>query len=93
MDKQNQINSLVGTITNPLSEAKITASYYMSEIALTIIKERQKRNMTQEQFAELFDVTQSVVSKWENGNYNFTIKNLAKISDILDLNFNIKFTE
>lgn len=35
---------------------------------------------SQEEFADLMGVTQGMVSRWENGEYNFTIKKLSEIA-------------
>lgn len=45
--------------------------------------------MTQEQFAEYMGVTQSMVSKWESREYNFTIRSLNEIYHKLGLSISI----
>ena len=41
-------------------------------IANAIYHERKRRGMSQAEFADLFDVAQPMVSKWESGEYNFS---------------------
>lgn len=53
---------------------------------------RVDHKMTQKQFAELLGVTQAMVSKWESGEYNFTIKTLAQLSDKLGIEMDQLFT-
>ena len=53
---------------------------------------RAEHGMTQKQFAEFVGVTQTMVSKWESGEYNFTIKTLATLSEKLDIDINQLFT-
>ncbi len=41
--------------------------------------------MTQKEFAEHIKVSQGMISKWESGNYNFSIKTLAEVAEKLDM--------
>ncbi len=50
-----------------------------------IIKIRKDNNMSQEEFAEVFNVTRQTISNWENSKSYPDIQTLIKISD----NFNI----
>lgn len=61
----------------------------MAKIAITIHNSRKKRNMNQVQFAQLMGISQTMVSKWESGDYNFTIENVIQIFEKLDLKFDI----
>ncbi len=45
---------------------------------------RHDRNMTQEEFAELLDVTTKHVNAVENGRSSFSIPKLVHICDVLD---------
>ena len=44
--------------------------------------------MNQKQFASFMGVSQAMISKWESGEYNFTINTLNEICDKLGLDFN-----
>ncbi len=59
-----------------------------SKISVNILKQRNSLGKTQKEFAEYMGVTQGMVSKWESGEYNFTISSIANILDKLNLNFN-----
>lgn len=41
--------------------------------------------MTQNEFAKYLGVSQGMVSKWEGGDYNFSIKTLAEIAERLNM--------
>lgn len=41
---------------------------------------RLERKMDQKAFADFMGVTQGMVSRWENGDYNFTVKKLSEIA-------------
>lgn len=46
--------------------------------------------MTQKEFADHMCVSQGMVSKWESGDYNFTIRTLADIAEKLDMDLTVK---
>ena len=46
--------------------------------------------MTQKEFAKFMGVTQGMVSKWESGDYNFTIESICNILEKLDLDCNFE---
>ena len=54
-------------------------------ISTTIINYRKSEKLTQGEFAKFMGVSQGMVSKWESGEYNFTINNIAKICDKLNI--------
>lgn len=62
-------------------------------ISLNIINYRIDNNLTQKQLAVKLNISQSMVSKLESGEYNPTIEQLWKISKGLDWKLAIKFEE
>ena len=42
--------------------------------------------MTQKEFAKKMGKTETEVSRWLSGTHNFTLRTLAKISTVLDVN-------
>lgn len=79
------MNDLLTGLSDSLSAEEIALSSLEAIICGEIIAQRVKRNMTQSQFAEFMDVSQSMVSKWEKGECNFTLQSLVKIAAKLDL--------
>ena len=60
-----------------------------AEIAIHIHEKRISMNMTQKDFAEFTGVSQTMVSKWESGEYNFTVGNLSRLMVTLGLKLEI----
>ncbi len=54
-------------------------------IGKNIQNERKKQNLTQENFAEIMNVSWSYVSKIEGGFQNFSIGKLCDIADYLNV--------
>lgn len=91
--KTSGLDSLFELLSESLSNAEIKTASVISDISFAISKERIKKNMSQSEFAKFMGVSQGMVSKWESGDYNFTIKSISEIFDKLDLDFdfNIKY--
>ena len=53
-------------------------------IAMSILKIRKDKKLTQEEFAKLFNVTRQTVSNWENEKSYPDLQTLIKISDMFD---------
>jgi DNA-binding XRE family transcriptional regulator len=65
--------------------------YY--KISTAIFMYRTKYKLSQKKLAEKLGVTQTMVSKLESGDYNYTIEQLWKISQKLGLSFDVVFEE
>lgn len=76
-----------------VSVSDINASRYLGKISAAIVKKRVEMGMTQKQFSEYVGVSQGMVSKWEGGDYNFTIRALAEIAEKLDLELYLNLKE
>lgn len=76
-----------------VSVSDISASRYLGKISAAIVKKRVEMGMTQKQFSEYVGVSQGMVSKWEGGDYNFTIRTLAEIAEKLDLELYLNMKE
>jgi len=84
----------IAKTTNWLSEGLENADIKkIKELALISSKIEMKRidlEMSQKQFADMMGVSQGMVSKWESGDYNFTITTLNDICEKLELDFEPK---
>lgn len=45
--------------------------------------------MNQTEFAKYIGVSQSQVSQWEKGDYNFSLRKMAEIPSVLNLDMNL----
>lgn len=87
----NNIEQLFALFDDFLDPSDVLHSKLMAQISSAIIKERLKLHMNQSDFASHIDVNQSLISRWEHGDYNFSLKKLAQIASKLDLDVNIIF--
>lgn len=78
-------NDLLVGLSASLSAEDTALSSLEAIICGEIITQRIERGMTQKQFAEFMEVSQSMVSKWEKGECNFTLQSLVKIASKLGL--------
>lgn len=85
------INQLFELFDDILDPSDVLYSKLMAQISSAIIKERLKLHMTQCEFASHIEVKQSLISRWEKGNYNFSLKKLSEIAAKLNLDVNILF--
>lgn len=72
-------------ISEGFSESEMKTMIELAKISASIERCRIDMHMTQKEFAEYMGVTQSMVSKWESREYNFTIKTLNEICQKIDL--------
>ncbi len=87
MSKTTSIGNLIEALTTNISAAELKSAMVISDISSRIAIERCNKGLTQKQFAKSMGVTQGMVSKWESGEYNFTIEAIANIFDKLNLDF------
>lgn len=84
------INDLLELFNESLSPTEVLTSKLMAQVSTAITKERLKLSMNQAEFAEYIGgANQSLVSRWEHGDYNFSIKKIAEIATALNLDVNI----
>lgn len=89
-EKQQGLNEVFTLFEENVSTADIVSAMLLGKVAAAIVQNRLDLGLTQKEFANYLGVSQGMVSRWEGGNYNFTIKTLAEIADKLDLDFDIQ---
>lgn len=90
LSNQLGLNDLLQLFEDNVTVSDIIASNVLGSISASIVEKRLQYNMTQKEFASHMCVSQGMVSKWEGGDYNFTIKTLADIAEKLDMDLTVK---
>lgn len=89
MSKLTPFDQIFKTIT----KADIEYSKIKFNISEAIISKRESLGMSQSQFAKYLGVSQPMVSKYENSEYNFSVEALVKLCDKLDLKLSIDIVD
>ncbi|MCD8124710.1 MAG: helix-turn-helix domain-containing protein [Lachnospiraceae bacterium] len=87
------IESLFDLFADSISSADVLSAKLMAQVSNAITRERLLRDMSQTEFAESISVTQSMVSRWECGDYNFSLRKIAEVASKLNLNVDIDIRE
>lgn len=87
------LEELLQLFENEITLADINSSEYLGKISAAIVKKRIDLQMTQKNFANYLGVSQGMVSRWEGGDYNFTVKGIAEIAEKLDMELYINLKE
>lgn len=83
------LGDLLELFENDITVSDINSSKILGCISASIVRKRVELNMTQKEFAIYVGVSQGMVSKWEGGDYNFSIKSLAEIAEKLDMELRV----
>jgi len=76
-----------------LTKGQVNTEIIKGKIATKIISRRNELKMNQSAFARFMDVSQAMVSKWENGDCNFSLSTICEICDKLSLNIDFQITK
>jgi len=90
MGKTATIEELLTALTENLSAEDILAADKISRLSNAIVRQRLAMGLNQSELARKIGKTQSTVSKWENGDMNFTVELLADIAVKLDMDLNVE---
>jgi len=90
---RNGVGSLLEILAQSMSKEELIASRCMLQISSVLTDYRVRNGLDQKEFAEKLNVSQPMVSKYESGDYNFTINTLAKIAEQLDLDLDINLKQ
>jgi len=85
--------NLINELADEKTQEEFDLDDILLEISLTLIKYRLKNNLTQKDLADKLEISQSMISKLESGDYNPSISQLWKISKRLGWTFNVTFNE
>nr|WP_300828035.1 helix-turn-helix transcriptional regulator [uncultured Oscillibacter sp.] len=85
MDKNKCWDELLFTLTKGLSDEELLMTSIQSDIAAEIASARITKGLSQKELADALGVSQALVSRWENGDSNFTLQTLVRIALKLDI--------
>ena len=80
------MKNIIDEILDSIPSYEKRANRISNDIAAQIYKYMKECNINQRQLAEKLGKKESEISKWLNGNHNFTIETIAKIEDIFGKN-------
>lgn len=83
---------LVEALTKDMSVVDMAQTTLHIEISRTIRNARKQKGLSQKDLAEKMGVKQSLVSRWESSECNYTIDTLVEIADALGLSVRCPLT-
>ena len=83
-----ELESLLSALGGSLSDEELLLSMLQADIAAVIAAKRVSSGLSQKELAAELNVSQSLVSKWESGETNFTLETLVRLA--LKLNIKMK---
>ena len=89
MSNNNNIDKIVSIFDDYLDTAELLEAEMQAKISTAILKKRLKLGLSQKEFAAYLGVSQGLISRWEGGDHNFTIKTIAEVFDKLGIEVNI----
>ena len=81
------INKTTNWLTSSYTKEELLTRKTLAIVAAEIQLKRIDMGLDQKQFAKLLGVSQGMVSRWESGEYNFTIATLVNICEKLGVLF------
>jgi transcriptional regulator with XRE-family HTH domain len=69
------------------SRSEFKSRKQLAIIAAKIQLKRIEKGLNQQEFAKVMGVSQGMISKWESGEYNFSVNTLTEICEKLNLEF------
>lgn len=76
-----------------LSDEEKAEADLLAEIAVQIHRKRMELGLSQKDFAKVTGVSQAMVSKWERGDYNFSVQTLARVFSKLGIPYTFGMVE
>lgn len=81
----SSLTPLFSAFVDRMSDQAFALAAFKGLIASEISIHRMKKGMSQKELADALGVTQALVSRWENGETNYTLSTLVSIADKLDI--------
>lgn len=93
MSSKVELYEMLSLFEDCVDISDVISSKCMSDLSSSIAGKRLDLGLTQKQFAEYVHVSQAMVSKWEGGDYNFSIKGLAELAERLGMDLQVSLCE
>ena len=84
-------NEMYSLLASYISKSDIYAASVIAKVSAFIINYRNRTRMTQKEFANFMGVSQSMISKWESAEYNYSVESIAQIAEKLGYTFDVEF--
>ena len=84
VNASSYVNNTVSGLTAE-ERAAFDAASLMCDISIAIVEYRRKNCLSQEELARQLGVGQSMISKYERGDYNWTVRSLVEVSSKLGM--------
>lgn len=84
------MENLMQLFEDYVDENDIISSQILAHISAVIVKYRINHHMNQQEFASFLGVSQSMISKIESSDYNFTIRKLVELCNKMNLLLEVK---
>ena len=85
MSHRTTLSDLIAAIAKNMTTAELAKAVVNIQIQQMIHDTRMAKGWTQKDLADKMRVKQSLVSRWESGDCNYTIDTLIDIADALGL--------
>lgn len=93
MEQNENFEALLSALCETISDSELLLSAHQSDIAAAIAAKRISMKMNQAAFAKMLNVSQGMVSRWESGMVNFTLKTLVELSQKLAMKLTVKLED
>ena len=89
MNKGIPVSTIFAEFSNYLKKSDVYSAKVRAEVSSILIKKQRQLKMNQKEFAKFMNVTQGMISKWESGDYNFTVDAIAMLCEKIGYTFDI----